>query len=121
MRLNQGRRGVILLDIILGTTLLVIAGVAFATLLWQNVSTVDQLRRREREIAGASEHLERMAALWSAPDFAAHRGTFSTDAYVASIDELAPSLYRVSIADSASGVVLLRTTIYAADPNDASR
>jgi hypothetical protein len=121
MNLNHRRRGVILMDVILGTTLLVIVGVALVTMLGQNMWTVDQLRHREREIRRASQQLERMSALWSSRDFENHRGMFRAGEFTATLTVLAPNLYEVSIADSTGTVPLLRTTFYTADTSNVIR
>jgi hypothetical protein len=115
------RRGVVLFDVILGTTLIVIVGVAFVTLLGQSFATVDQLRQREREIARAAGVLERMSALWSVGDFESHRGRFRWRGFDATVSAVAPNLFDVSILDTARAVALLHTTIYTPDTTNAGR
>lgn len=115
----RNRRGVVLLDLILGTTLLVIAGVGFVTLLGQHFKTASQLRARELELINASEVLERMAGTWSTNDFAANVGNARRGGFDVSLRYVAPNLYDVIVIDTLDGVVLLRTTMYAVDTVNA--
>jgi Tfp pilus assembly protein PilV len=121
MRRDTQRRGAVLIDVILGVTVLSIAGVGFVTLLAQNFLTVDQLRARERETAGASQQLERMASLWGVADFDARLGTRRSDGFVTTVIRRAVNLYDVEIADSTGARTLLKTTMYAADTSNAAR
>jgi hypothetical protein len=115
----RNRPGIVLFDVILGTTLIVIAGIAFVTMLGQNFETVDLVRHREREITRASGEVERMSALWSAHDFEAHRGTFRLGAFDATVAVAAPNLYSVAIADTVHEVILLKTMFYVSDTTHA--
>lgn len=119
MTTRQVRRGAVLIDVILGVTVLTIAGVGFVTLMSQNFFTVDQLRARERELAHASQELERMAALWGASDFEARLGTHRSGAFVATVSRVVNNLYDVAIADSTGTFTLLTTSMYAVDTTNA--
>jgi hypothetical protein len=115
----RSRRGVVLLDLILGTTLLVIAGVGFVTLLGQHFKTASQLRTREFELMKASEVLERMAGTWSTNDFAASVGNARRGGFDVAVRTVAQNLYDVIVTDTLDGVVLLKTTMYAVDTVNA--
>lgn len=118
-RRYRSRPGVVLLDLILGTTLLVIAGIGFVTLIGQHFETARQLRMRELELIRASEILERMAGTWSASDFVAGVGNARRGGFDISIRYVAPNLYDVIVTDTLVGVMLLRTTMYAVDTVNA--
>jgi hypothetical protein len=115
----RNRPGVVLLDLILGTTLLVIAGVGFVSLLGQHFKTASQLRTRELELMEASEVLERMAGTWSANDFAAGVGNARRGGFDVGVHYVAPNLYDVVVTDTLNGVILLKTTMYAVDTVNA--
>jgi len=118
---SRVRRGFVLIDVILGVAIFAIAAAGFTTLLSQCFITVAGLRERERELAGASQQLERMAALWGAADFEVRLGTSRLDAFTATVSRAGLNLYDVRIADSSGVITLLTTTMYAADTTNAAR
>jgi len=113
---NRRRRGVALLEVLIALVVLAFSGTAMITLLGQTAHTVRNLRDSERTIRLASAELERLV-LWDRGQLAAHVGRSSIRGWSIRVDALTPALFDVSIAESDTGIVLLRTTVYRPEPS----
>jgi type II secretory pathway pseudopilin PulG len=107
----RARDGMLLLEVMLGTAILGMAGVALVTLLTQTVATVDHGRSAERRVMGASRLLNR-ATLWSEPELALRVGRQRTGAFDLEVTKPRPQLYTLRVLDTLSGSAVLRTTVY---------
>jgi Tfp pilus assembly protein PilV len=108
------REGAALLEVVVGLTILAVAGTAFVALLAQSAESVRAFRHREAETVQAAAALERIT-LWSHTELAAHAGTIALPGLTVRISEIAPSLYAIAMTDSVDRVALLRTVLYAPD------
>ena len=111
---RTSRGGSALLEVVVGLTILAVAGTAFVALLAQSAGSMDEFRRREAETVQAQAALERIT-LWSRTELAAHVGTSALPGLTVHISEIAPSLYAIAMMDSVDRVALLRTFLYAPD------
>jgi type II secretory pathway pseudopilin PulG len=107
----------VLLEVMLGTAILGMAGVALITLLTQTMTTVQRGRAAERKVASASQLLDR-ASLWSSAELAMHLGRTRVGTWDMQVDA-APNrrLYDVAVLDTLSGTAVLRTTFYRPAPH----
>src|SRR5215207_1513016 len=103
--------GMVLLEVMLGITILGMAGVALVTLLTQTVATVRNGRSTERRVASASQLLDR-ATLWSEGELASRLGRQRIGAWNLEVGAPRPRLYSLAVIDTISGAVVLRTTVY---------
>ena len=108
------RRGTILLEVVVGLTILVIAGVGWITLLAQTRASIAQLRVRESRTRLAGDLLQRYRFL-SANEFDARLGATRAGGLVISVSLVAPHLYALAALDSNGSTILLSTTVYARD------
>jgi len=116
---RASRDGSALLEVVVGLTILAIAGTAFVALLAQSAGSVDAFRRHEAETVQAEAALERIT-LWSRTELAAHIGTSALPGLTVHISEITPSLYAIAMMDSVDRVALLRTSVYAPDSSRAT-
>jgi hypothetical protein len=120
-RTRRRRSGVVVIDVILGLTLLLIAGIAWITLMGQTFHSVQLVRDRERELRRAGGLLDAIAGSWGSTDFDARLGTIRIRGFELTTRALAPRLYQVTVADPTNRVPLLRTVFYASDTANANR
>jgi prepilin-type N-terminal cleavage/methylation domain-containing protein len=113
-RSNAPRRGMALMEVLIALVVLALSGTALITLLGQTAHTVRTLHRSEQLVRLASAELERMV-VWDRREFAAHVGRSTFRGWSLQIDERAAALFDVAIAESDTGIVLLRTTMYRPD------
>jgi hypothetical protein len=104
----------VLLEVVVGIAVLAITGSAWITLLAQTNHSIRELRAREAQVRTASAGLRRIT-LWPRMELEARVGSSRLSAFTLSVSPIAPSLYTVALADSSTGVVILRTTVYAYD------
>ncbi|MEO7455562.1 MAG: hypothetical protein ABIY52_04825 [Gemmatimonadaceae bacterium] len=110
----------LLLEVMLGTAILGMAGVALITLLQQTTETVRQGRNAERRTQLATEVLNRIS-LWSRAELEAHVGRARLGAFDVEVSMPADRLYDVVLHDTLTDAPVLRTVIYrAARPIDAN-
>ena len=106
------RRGTILFEVVVGMTILAIAGIGWVTLLAQTRASIAQMRVREDRLRAARDILERYRLLEPA-DLDAQLGTIPLGAFTISIAPVAPRLYSLVARDTGVRRVLLSTTVYA--------
>ena len=114
--MSRTRSGMVLLEVMLGTAILGMAGVALITLLTQTVQTVRQSRSTERRTMSASQLLDR-ATLWSAASLDGHIGRQRMDDWNLEVTTLQPRLYTLIVLDTLTGAAQLRTTVYRPGPS----
>lgn len=111
--MSRVRDGMLLLEVMLGTAILGMAGVALITLLTQTVATVDHGRSAERRVMSASRLLDR-ATLWSEAELALRVGRQRVGAWDLDVSTPRPRLYTLVVLDTLSGATVLHTTVYRA-------
>jgi type II secretory pathway pseudopilin PulG len=109
-----------LVEVLIALVVLAFSGTAMITLLGQTAHTLRNQRDSERTIRLASAELERVV-LWDRERLAAHVGHSIIRGWSVRVEELTPLLFDVSIAESDTGIVLLRTTAYRPEKSHVSR
>ncbi|HEX7980445.1 MAG TPA: type II secretion system protein [Gemmatimonadaceae bacterium] len=109
------RRGMLMLEVMLGIAILGIAGVALVTLLTETLATASRGRAAEREVLGAAQLLDR-ATLWSNGELAMRLGRARVGAWDLEIAAPRARLYTLTVLDTLTRVVVLRTTVYRPAP-----
>lgn len=107
----RARPGMLLLEVMLGTLLLAIAGIALVTLLAQTVETVRTGRAVEHRTTLAVETLNR-ATLWSEVELESHIGRARMGLWDVEVTHPDLQLYTITVRDTATSVEILHTTVY---------
>ena len=114
------RPGVALLEVMVGLTVLAIAGVGLLVVLAQASDSIHALDQRDAEARAASAHLDRVA-LWTRDQLDGRIGSTRLADWTLHVASLTPTMYRVALADTATGALLLETSLYRPDSADAQR
>jgi hypothetical protein len=109
-----------LLEVVVGMTILTIAATSWIAVLRQTMHGVRELRGREQQVLAASAELGRIT-LWPRVQLDARVGSSRLAAFTITVGQPAPSLYAVALRDTTIGAVVLSTSIYAPEGNDAER
>lgn len=118
-RSARRRRGAALLEAIVALTLLAFAAGSAIALSQQSAESVRRAREADAAMRDASAFLE-VVALWPREDLDRRLGERAQGAWRLHIDRPTPTLYVVTLADTAGGRVLLHTALYRPEaPRDA--
>jgi len=101
----------VMLEVMLGTVILGMAGVALVTLLTQTVHTVRQGRAAERRTASAIQLLDR-ATLWTDGELASRLGRSRIGGLDIDVASPQPQLYSLTVLDTLTGAAVLATAVY---------
>jgi hypothetical protein len=110
MRLRP-RSGVALLEAIVALTVMTIGMLATVGMVRQAIDSADHAERAEAEVRRASAFMDAIA-LWPRADLDRHLGVRAEGPWRLDINRPAPTLYLVTLSDSASDHQLLRTALY---------
>jgi Tfp pilus assembly protein PilV len=105
-------RGVALLEVLLGFSLLAIAGVGWITLAGQTARSLRNVNAAERETLAAASTME-WVAIRTAPELDGMIGQRRDGDFNVTITRIIPALYDVAISDTLTGATLLHSAIYA--------
>lgn len=105
------RSGMVLLEVMLGTVILGMAGVALVTLLTQTVETVRHGRQTERQTAKAAKVLNRLT-LMSEAELSVRIGRQRYADWNVEIAVPAPELFTIDVHDTLSNAIVLGTAVY---------
>lgn len=103
-------RGAVLLEAILAIALLATIGSAAAWLASEQLRAVGRTHEREQEVRRANRLLTAVS-LWPRENLDRHLGDTKQGPWRMRIDRVTPVLYAVSLADTMTGNVLLRTAL----------
>jgi hypothetical protein len=117
---RTARRGTILFEVVVGLTILAIAGIAWVTLLAQTRMSIAQMRAREVRVRAANDLLERHRLLGH-EELDARLGTTRIGAFTISVSAITPQLYSLAARDTGAQAVLLWTTVYTREAADSVR
>jgi type II secretory pathway pseudopilin PulG len=112
-RVPRGRAGAVLLEVLVALSIL---GVMASTAAWRTAEwmhTVHRAHTAEAEVRDAQRLLTAIS-LWPREDLDRHLGDRPQGAWIVNVDRATPQLYRVTLRDTASRAVALRTTLYRA-------
>jgi type II secretory pathway pseudopilin PulG len=115
----RARAGAALLEAIVALTILGIAGTAAVVMAADSARTVRHAREVDAGVRAASDFLGAVS-LWTREDLDRHLGTRAEGPWRLRVDRPAQTLYVVSLADSAGGRELLRTTLFRPDTSRAA-
>ncbi|MDB4913039.1 MAG: hypothetical protein JWM95_683 [Gemmatimonadetes bacterium] len=101
----------LLLEVMLGTLLLGVAGIALVTLLAQTVETVRIGRAVERRTTLAVETLNR-ATLWNEAELESHIGRARMGVWDVEVTHPDAQLYTITVHDTITAAEILHTTVY---------
>ena len=110
------RQGAVLLEAIVALTVLATIGSAAAWLAADSMRSFNRTHDRETEVRGAARLLT-AASLWSREDLDRHLGSRAQGPWRMRIDRPLPTRYDVSLTDTATGIVVLRTSLWRPEPN----
>ncbi|HEY2849481.1 MAG TPA: hypothetical protein VGI97_06360 [Gemmatimonadaceae bacterium] len=110
--IERQRRGVALLEVLLGFALLAIAGIAWITLAGQTARSLHDVGTTERTTLAASSTME-WVAIRTAPELDGMIGERREGDFNVTIVRLIPALYDVTISDTLTDAPLLHSSVYA--------
>ncbi|HYD54780.1 MAG TPA: prepilin-type N-terminal cleavage/methylation domain-containing protein [Gemmatimonadaceae bacterium] len=117
---DRRRRGATLLEVVVALVILAVAGVALLALVGDTAQALDAQLGRDalgRRAAAAME----ATALRTRPELIDLVGRRRADAVDLNVAQLAPALFEIAVTDTATGAVLLRTTLYRPEaPRDST-
>ena len=116
----RARGGTILFEVVVGLTILAIAGIGWITLLAQTRAGIADMRLREARTHAAGDLLQRYR-FFSEGEYDARLGTMRAGKLVISVASIAPHLYSLVVLDSSARAVILSTTVYARDTTSSIR
>jgi type II secretory pathway pseudopilin PulG len=120
MSRGNPRRGVALLEVMVGLTLLAIAGVGLLVVLAQATDSVHEIDRRDAEARAASALLDGVS-LWTRDQLDARIGSTRLADWTLHVAPLTPTIYRMALADTMTGALVLETSMYRPDSANATR
>lgn len=115
-RTDRERRGAALLEALVALAVLATVGSTAAWTASESLRAVARAHERENETRAVARLLT-AASLWSREDLDRHLGTRAQGRWRMRIDRPRPTRYDVSVADSATGAVLLRTSVWRPEPD----
>ena len=118
-RCSRARAGAVLLEVIIALAILATAGAAITLLASESAHAVRLARAADAESARASAFLDAVA-LWPRADLDRHLGDRAQGRWRMRMDHPTPTLYVVTLTDSAARIELLRTALFRPEPSHAS-
>lgn len=110
--------GAVLLEVVVALALLSIAGIAAVAMAAESMGAVGRAREAETRLREASHFMEAVA-LWPREDLDRRLGARRQGPFVLTLQRPSPELYTAALADSATGRVLLSTSLFRPDTADA--
>lgn len=109
-RTENRRRGVVLLEVLIGIAILAVAGTAVMALGHDALNNLHHATDRDRELEEASAFLDAVT-LWNRQELDLRIGPRRQGPWILTIHRATPHLYEVTLADSTRRA-LLRTSLY---------
>ena len=117
MRKRPGdRRGAVLLEALIALAVLATIGSAAAWSASEAMRAVGHVHEEEMRVRSAARLLT-ATSLWPRADLDRHLGSRGQGPWRMRIDRPRSSLYEVSLTDTLTGRVLLRTSLWRPEPN----
>jgi type II secretory pathway pseudopilin PulG len=116
-RVRGQRRGMALIEAIIGLVLLGTVGTSLLMLLGQGRASIRTMRATEEDIDGASAALEGLV-VDNRDDLSRRVGWTVAGKLALHVEEVAPSLFDVAVTRIPGGQPLLATTLYRRDSAD---
>ncbi|MGH7334194.1 MAG: hypothetical protein ACREKS_15920 [Candidatus Rokuibacteriota bacterium] len=112
----QGSRGAVLLEAVVALAVLATVGSAAAWTASESIRAVGRVHEQEGRVRAAARLLTAVS-LWPRADLDRHLGATAQGPWRLWIDRTSPTLYVVSLADTGTRKVLLRTSLFRGDPD----
>ena len=109
---GAAKRGTSMLEVLVAVTILALSGIGMITHVAQVMHSVRVMDQRDRYTRTASAELHK-AQLWTDSDFAARVGRSRVPCCFMEVLPISSAQYRIVLSDTATGVPLLETSIYA--------
>ncbi|HEY7877801.1 MAG TPA: prepilin-type N-terminal cleavage/methylation domain-containing protein [Gemmatimonadaceae bacterium] len=116
---RRRRHGMVLLEVIVALTILAVGAIAMVTLGSASLHAVARADAADRDMRRANALFEAVA-LWPRTDLDRHLGDRPEGPWLLRVDRPLPTLYVVTLADTASGHLVLETSLYRAEVTDAA-
>ena len=113
-----GEAGAVLLEVVVALAILAVAAIAAVAMAAEGGGAVARARAAEDRMRQAS-HLMEAITLWPREDLDRRLGRRAQGPFVLTLQRPAPEVYTAALADSATGRVLLATSIFRRDTADA--
>lgn len=110
-RKARRRRGMVLLEAIVALTILAISATTMVSLAASSLGAVSRAVRLDIETQRASALVDAVS-LWPRTDLDRHLGDRPEGPWDLRIDRPTPTLYVIALRDTASGALLLATSLY---------
>ncbi|HEX7051884.1 MAG TPA: hypothetical protein VF188_16880 [Longimicrobiales bacterium] len=108
---HHGRAGAVLLEVMIALTVLATVGGTAAWMCSEAIRAVGRAHAAEAEIRAAQRFMAAVS-LWPREDLDRHLGDSPQGSWRLRVDRVRPDLYEVSLADTATGRVLLGTALF---------
>jgi len=109
------RRGLVLLEVIVALTIFSVAGVSVVTMAASALSAM--ARAHQADVASQhANHFFDAVSLWPRADLDRHLGDRSEGPWRLRVERPIPTLYVVSLRDSATDRILFATSLYRPEP-----
>ena len=105
------RPGAVLLEVMVALAILASAGVTVVSLAAESARAVTRARDAEGELRAANAFFNTVA-LWPRADLDRHLGDRRQGRWVMRVDRPYPTLYVVTLSDSSTRALILRTSLY---------
>ena len=109
--LPTNRRGAVLLEALVALVILTVAGTTVVSLVAESARAVERARHAERELRAANAFFSAVA-LWSRTDLDRHLGDRHQGRWIMRVDRPRPTLYAITLTDSSTRALVLRTSLY---------
>jgi prepilin-type N-terminal cleavage/methylation domain-containing protein len=113
------RCGMTLLEVLVALAILGTAGLATVTLATESWRAVRAAREADRSFREASAFFDAVA-LWPREDLDRHLGDRAQGPWGMRVDRPLPTLYVVTLVDTAGGMTLLSTSLFRPEPRHAT-
>lgn len=114
----RGESGAVLLEVVIAMALLAVAAIAAIAMAAEAGGAVSRARAAEARMREASHFLEAVS-LWTRDDLNRRLGRRAQGPFVLALRRPVPELYTAELADTATGRVLLSTSLFRPDTADA--
>ena len=112
--MTRRRKGAVLLEAIVALTVLAIIGSAAAWLATDSMRSVNRTHEREKNVREAARLLTAVT-LWPREDLDRHLGRRRQGPWMMEVDRTDPIVYVVTLTDTASTAIVLRTALFRPD------
>ena len=115
-RRSPQRRGMVLLEVIVGLTILAVSATTMVELAGESLQAVARANDADTEMRRADAFLQAVA-LWPRADLDRHLGDRLEGPWGMRVDRPSPTLYTITLRDTLTGRAMLHTSLFRAEAN----